>query len=192
MAQVSWLPLKFMQTRMLDATSGFNYWITQVVRSGNYPPLSLTAAGVQTGSTTAFQFGASNLFLGNSSIDLLVSSGCGTYPIGQLYSVKGHNQSLLTPSEWSGPTLTMAKITLAWQGTNIPTDTESPKAAILDAMLATFNSRDYYGLLNGTGVTYNNQLAYEFEDPVKQEGAPSFRQSGYFQLTHTVVTDWNG
>ena len=180
-----------MQSRLLDATSGFNYWINQVVQGGNYPSSALVAAGVQTGSSTGFQFGSGNLFLGNLSVDLIAPSGCGTYPIGQLYSVKGHGQGLVTPSEFSGPTLTMLKVTIGWGSTNPPVDTESPKAAILDAMLATFNAEEYNNL-TPRGVVYNNQLAYEFEDPVKQEGIPSYRQACYFALTHNVITGANG
>lgn len=192
MAQVSWPPLSFVQQRMLDSASGFNYWINQVIQSLNYPVAALTNAGVQTGDNTAFQFGSGNLFLSNASVDFLTSSGCGTYPLGQVYSVKGHNQSLITPSEYSGPTLTMIKITLGWGGPVMFSDTESPKAALLDAIIATFNAQEYYGLLDGTGVVYNNQIAYEFEEPVKQEGNVQFRQSSYFALTHNVITGFNG
>lgn len=187
MADVSWGTLSFIQERLLNPATGFNYWIGQVAASGEYPASSLEAAGVTSGGQ-AFQLNqGGNLFLGDFSIDDLYSAGCRSYPLLAIFSAKGRNQELITPDQYAGVVLSVIKIVIAWGGATTPADVESPKAAILNALVTTFNSEQYYGLLNGTGISYNNEITYDFDAPVKKEGAP-WRVTAYVTLTHRVVT----
>lgn len=188
MAEASWIPLQFIKDRMTDGSTGFNYWIQQVIASGNYPAQSLTNAGLD--NTFSFNYG-SNLFLFNGSIDVINSSGCRNYPACQIYNVKGVNDKRLTPSEFAGPILSMIKITLGWSNPIPFADTESPQCAIEDALLATFNAQEYYGLLNRTNCSYNNDIQFQYDNGDTQQGTP-FRKQAYWVLTHTVVTGASG
>lgn len=184
MPDVSWGVLSFIQQRLLDSSTGFNYWIQQAIASGNYPSAALTEAKL----TGSFQLSSGgNQFLGDLSIDDLWNAGCRSYPLVTIYSAKGRNQELVTPDQWAGAVLSVIKVAIAWSTPLPPADPESPKAAILDAIVTTFNAQAYYGLLNGTGISYNNEITYDFDPPVKKEGAP-WRVIGYITLTHRVVT----
>ena len=188
MAECSWIPLNFLKSRMTDGSTGFNYWIQQAIASENYPAASLAAAGLT--NTFAFNYGQ-NLFLFNGSVDVINAAGCNTFPVCQLYNIKGVNDKRLTPTEFAGPILSMIKITLGWKTPISCPDTESPQCCIEDALLATFNSSTYYTELSGTGCQYNNDIQFQYEEPDVIQGTP-LRKRAFWVLTHTVETGVSG
>ena len=172
MAKISFVARSFIQARLLDAESGFNYWIQQAA-----PDYNLTAFQLVQGS---------NVFLGPITADLIEQTGDCTYPLCIVSSAKTINQNVVSPNEFGGVTITIVDFYNSFADSKPPSDPESPADAIEDSMYECFNRADYYGISTDPALTYNNEM-----DSVRFPllfGGSNWRQQLRFTLTHRYIT----
>jgi len=173
MPQISYIARAFVQERLLDAETGFNYWFPFV--APDYQDVA------------AFQLvQGTNLFIGALTAPLIDQSGNATYPMCILSSAKGSNNNIVTPNEFAGPLITNVDWWIGFYDSAPPADTESLGDAIEDAMYETFNNAEYYGLETGTGLTYNGEMDFT-RGPV-QQGGPNWIQLIRFTMLHRFVS----
>jgi hypothetical protein len=179
LAQISTVVRGFILQRLLDSTSGFNYWINVV--APDYPT-----------STGPFQLAqGTNLFLGQLTYDQLLGTGDPLdYPLVIVYSLDASSPSLIpgtniTPAEYSGSVRTRMDWVAGFATEAPPNDPDATLDMIEDALWETFNSQMYLGLMP-MGTTYNNELA-EVRYPLA-EGGPNWIQPIRYDINFRLIT----
>jgi hypothetical protein len=197
MPDISFFARSFLQERMLDAGTGLPFWLNQAISSAIYPAAALTAAGLVSGVTVAQ---GANFFTGDVTPEVIFGSGVtggsvmASAPFFSLWSEKGHNgirqqgDHLFTPSQYTGPVVLIIRCVLSWQDAPYPADPESPMDAVLDAIVNTFNAQQYYDL-TPPGLTYNNEIDFNFGSPTKRQGNSGWQKTGIFAMPWYVVTE---
>lgn len=173
MPQISFVARSFIQERLLDSDTGFNFWLNFVAQ--DYPNVE---------SFTLTQ--GTNLFIGAFDADQLDQSDDTVYPFCVLSSKKATNQNVVTPNEFGGVLISTIDFYTGFKKSEPPFDAESLADAIEDAMYETFNNQAYYGLEQGSGLSYNNEM-----DAVRfpmQFGGENWRQKITFTLAHHYIT----
>ncbi len=168
MPQISYVARNFVSGRLVDAQSGFNYWIQQA--AATYPGVN------------SFQLSAdTNLWLGALTPQAIESSGDATYPLCIVYSQRAQQRSIVTPSEFAGTLSTVVDFYTGFSNDAPPPDPESLADAIEDAMYETFNRVDYYGLSQAADLTYNNEMD-------SSRGQLLFSGENWMQLVRFTLT----
>lgn len=177
MAKVAQLARDWVKSRILDSSTGFNYWVDQLATSGDYPDVNkFFMSDVNTSGL--------NVFVGNFSDNVL--SECGvdaTYPMCTLYARRGKANSLkYTPTEYSGPIDIIVMFYVTGGAVDLPTGIfESTHDLILDAMLETFNRGDINSVPVPGSITYNNDMAWDREPVVP--GGENWKQRAIFAIS---------
>ena len=179
MPQISTIVRNFVIDRMLDATNGFNYWLSEV--ASGYPN-----AG---GAFTLVK--GTNLFLGQMTHDtMLATANTPSYPLVIIYSTTASTPSLIpgtniTPAEFSGPVGTRMHWYSGFLTNYPPPDPDSVLDMIEDAMLETFNKQDYYDL-TPAGTLYNNEMAEQ--RGALAQGGPNWIQLARWDIIYRQVS----
>lgn len=167
MSNQSYQARSFVQERLLDTETGFNFWCGKLAGNDNYeniPAFTLDLGNPGVTSPT--------LFLGAFDISDIDQSGDAKYPVAMLYSKRSNNAPpIVTPSEFSGIVQTVVDFYLTWPTSGPPPDAESLGNLTEDAMFETFNGQEYFGLPSefAQGLTYNGEMVADFS-PVKLGG----------------------
>jgi hypothetical protein len=170
----------FVRARIGDTESGWNYWINQYwnpqyhLDAGSCPEINIEQPGL-------------NFFPGQVTPDIIDATGISRYPICSVYTAAADDIHLQTPALFAG----IVRIGVDWWESFLdespPLDPESSADAIEDAMYTAFNSQEYYGLLNNSGISYNNEMSV-IRGPLQPGGDNWVRLSRY-SLIFRRITD---
>jgi hypothetical protein len=168
----------FVRARIGDTESGCNYWLQQYWQPVYHldpslcPQIDIEKPGL-------------NFFNGQIGPQMIDDSGVSQYPICSVYGISADDNHIITPALFAG----IVRIGVDWwesfPNDGPPIDAESSADAIEDAMFMTFNGENYYGLLNGTGISYNNEMTVQ-RGPLQFGGDNWLRLSRY-SLLHRVI-----
>jgi hypothetical protein len=179
MAQISYIARNFVQERLLDAGNGFNFWIREC--AGDYP--NAKSFQLQLAAPT-------NFFIGDYTPEELEIAGyTPKYPFAILKGKKSTNAPpIVTPSEFSGATITVVDVWAGFPTAKVPADGESIGEMIEDAMTETFSRYDYASFASGyePGLTFQNQIVCEF-GPM-QFGGENWRKLIRFTIQMRYLT----
>jgi hypothetical protein len=161
----------FVRGRIGDTESGCNYWVGQYWTpeyhlDGRFcPQIDIERPGV-------------NFFLGQISPQIIDSTGISQYPVCCIYTSMTDDAHLITPALFAGLVRIGVDWWESWPDESPPADPESSADAIEDAMYTAFNSEQYYGLLNDSGTSYNNEMTVT-RGPLQLGGDNWYRLSRY-------------
>jgi len=175
MPKLSYIARTFVQSRLLDQDTGFNYWIIQAAPDYRLQPFQLTNDAV-------------NFLTGEFALGDIAETGFdvdSNTPLVMVYSKRATDTHIVTPADFAGPLITIVDFYQGFMDEGPPADSESPLDMIEDAMLETFNKELYYGL-TPAGLTYNNEIDV-FYGPMSPSG-PNWIRLIRFALTHRFYT----
>lgn len=180
MAAIAQLVRDWVLDRILDSSTGFNYWINTLATGADYPDVSKF-------SMSNLQTSGLNVFIGNFSEKILDSVGVdATYPLCIIYTRRGDaNKLRYTPAEYSGTVDAMIQFWVTGSSADLPTGIfEQTHDLILDAMLETFNRGDVNSIPIPRTITYNNDLRWDRGQIIP--GGENWKQVCGYALTFNV------
>lgn len=174
MPAISQLVTNLVSSRMLDAVSGFNFWIATLAGGADYPTVpvfQLTGTNPQSlivGSFDENQIDDAALFTDYPACVIRAPSGIA-------------NAERMTPTAYSGPvTVWVDLYSSIFKDQIVNSLSEKYHDLFLDAMIETFNRQDEFSNYQ-SGIGYNNDISWS-RAPL-QSGGYDYRQKQRFGLS---------